>query len=265
MFGFLPAGSDSTLERALVEIRWAGTQLSAGPDGRIIRAGEHVMGRSLMILGRTSGSQTDAGKSISSAHCPNCGAPDSSDTSNACPYCNTVLNDGAHGWILLDMPRFTTPDAQALINQLERGAAPAAAPMNQTQYTGSDVGLVAWAVYVAAADRNVDNAERQLLAAFASQCGVSPEMLDRMIGAALSGQLEVPQPADRSQAEAWLLAMATLAQADGVITREEMALLQVLGKHVGLSDFDIKMLIKRARAEQYAAASAALRSARTQT
>jgi hypothetical protein len=263
MIGVIAPGNNSPFERALVEIRWSGTQFAADPNGRGIRAGNHILAHSLMVLGRKADSQTDTAKSISSAHCPNCGAPISSDTSNACEFCNTVLNDGAHGWILLEMPGFNVPRAQALISALQFGESPnPAPPANHAAYSGSDAGLLAWAVAVAAADRNVDDKERSILATFAAQCGVPIDQLDRMIAAAIAGQIQVPQPADRTQAEAWLLAMATTAQADGIITPDGFSLLRTLGDKVGLSDYDIKMLIKRSRTEQYAAASAALRSAK---
>ncbi len=102
MLGFLPGGSDSPFERVLVEIRWSGQ----GTRGAVI-------GRSLFVLGRSPGSQTDSGKSISSAHCPNCGAPDAGGTSNACEYCNTTLNDGKHGWILLELAAMSSPRQRA--------------------------------------------------------------------------------------------------------------------------------------------------------
>jgi Tim44-like domain len=264
MLGFIPSSNNTPFERALVEIHWSGTQFAVQPDGRVNRGGSHVLAHSLMVLGRKAGSQTDAGKSISSAHCPNCGAPVSSDTSNACEFCNTVLNDLSRGWVLLDMPRFGSPSAQALVGATQLGNVPATAPppTTRTTYSGSDAGLLAWAVAVAAADHNVDDNERCILATFATQCGVSSEQLNRMIAAAINGQIEVPQPTDRNQAEAWLLAMATTAQADGNITPDGFSLLKTLGDKVGLSDYDIKMLIKRSRMEQYTAASAALRTAK---
>ncbi len=262
MLGFIPAVNGTPIERALIDVRWSGTQFIVQPDcGR--RIGGNVVAHSLMVLGRTAGSQTDAGKSISSAHCPNCGAPVSSDTSNACEFCNTVLYDPSRGWILLDMPRFGSPAAQALIGALRVGEVSIAAPVvKRAAYSGSDAGLLAWAVCVTATDRNVDENERRILTGFAEQCGVSAEQLDQMITAAIGGQIEVPQPTDRTQAETWLLAMATAAQADGNITQEGLALMKSLGDKVGLSDYDIRMLVRRSRMEQYTAASAAMRAAK---
>jgi hypothetical protein len=159
---------------------------------------------------------------------------------------------------MVDMLGFSTPGAQALLDALN-GSQPR---INHAPYSGSDAGLVAWAVDVAAAGRNVDDNERRILSKFAAQCGVSPEQLDRMINAAIGGRLEVPQPADPTQARTWLKAMAATVQAGGTITPDGLALFRTLGSKVGMGDYDIKELIRQARAEQYAAASAALRSAK---
>jgi hypothetical protein len=58
---------------------------------------------SLFVLWRKPGVKTDGGKGISSAHCPSCGAPESDSASAACDFCGAVLNDGSHGWVLVDI------------------------------------------------------------------------------------------------------------------------------------------------------------------
>ena len=56
--------------------------------------------RSLFVFTRQANAKTEVAKGISSAHCPNCGAPESGGTSGACEFCGTALNDGSHGWVL---------------------------------------------------------------------------------------------------------------------------------------------------------------------
>jgi tellurite resistance protein len=119
--------------------------------------------------------------------------------------------------------------------------------------------LLAWAVKVAAADGNVDPSERQTLAGFAARRGVPPDQLEQMIGAALHNNLDVPAPRDRDEAQTWLAAMAAVACADGNCSDEEFSLLRALGRTISLSDEDVRLLVKRARTDRYAATSAALR------
>jgi len=250
MLGFLAAGGDSPLERVLAEVRWSGQ----GTSGTII-------GRTLFVLGREAGSQTDSQKSISSAHCPNCGAPESSGASNACDYCRMTLNDGKHGWILIELAGMSTPRARELLDGLDEDSQSAAATYAKmgALRSGSDAGLLAWAVKEALADGEIDPTERSVLEGIAAQSGVSAEQLNRMIDAAGRGELDVPEPASRAEAEAWMAAMANIAMADGKLTKEEFDMLRMLGNKFDIGEYDVKMLLKRMRGEQYAQAAAALR------
>jgi hypothetical protein len=53
--------------------------------------------------------------------------------------------------------------------------------------------------------------------------------------------------------------MATIALADGKLSGEEFELLRMLGNKFDIGEYDVKMLLKRIRAEQFAQATAVLR------
>ena len=101
--GFLPASGDQPFDRAVVDVTWTGTRFSVAGDGRPPRAGGESTVHTLLVLGRRAGVRTDVAKGISSAHCPQCGAPDDGGPGGACPFCGAVLNDGGHGWVLTDV------------------------------------------------------------------------------------------------------------------------------------------------------------------
>jgi len=109
----------SPMDRAVVEIRWNGKQYlsMAGAPPRV--AGNEVLFHSLFTLSRKAGAVTDIGKGISSAHCPTCGAPDPGGATNSCEYCGTVLNDGAHGWVLSDVSNRADADGQQILRELQ--------------------------------------------------------------------------------------------------------------------------------------------------
>ncbi|MDB5172915.1 MAG: hypothetical protein JWO87_551 [Phycisphaerales bacterium] len=113
--------SDDQGDRAVAEVRWTGTLMAAVP-GQPPRpsAGEQTI-FSLFVLWRQPGSKTDAGKGISSAHCPSCGAPASGGASSACDFCGCVLNDGAHGWVLADVTYRSDAAGQQLLAALGVG------------------------------------------------------------------------------------------------------------------------------------------------
>jgi len=109
----------SPMDRAVVEIRWNGKQYISMPGAPARVAGNEVLFHSLFTLSRKAGSMTDVGKGISSAHCPTCGAPDPGGATNACEYCGTVLNDGAHGWVLSDVSNRADADGQRILQELQ--------------------------------------------------------------------------------------------------------------------------------------------------
>jgi hypothetical protein len=94
---------------ALVEVCWSGILYRFQPDGTPVRTTHDDLYYSWFVLERDGAALTDPATTISSAHCPNCGAPLSNDASNACNYCNTPLTDGSHGWLLTQItPRNET-------------------------------------------------------------------------------------------------------------------------------------------------------------
>jgi hypothetical protein len=122
VLGFLPPGT-SRVDRALVEVRWSGTPMVAGPDGAPPRPnGPTAAHRMLFVFIRDAEAKTEVAKGISSAHCPNCGAPESGGTSGACEFCGTALNDGSHGWVLDATLGLADGKAQALLGALREAA-----------------------------------------------------------------------------------------------------------------------------------------------
>jgi hypothetical protein len=115
VIGFIAAGGPSLVERALIGIRWSGVRMIFGPGGQAQVAGDNLPHHTLFVLMRQAAAKTDVAKGVASAHCPNCGAPESGGTSGACEFCGTALNDGSTGWVLDNILSFTDAEAQRLI------------------------------------------------------------------------------------------------------------------------------------------------------
>ena len=258
MTGFVPATSEQDMDRTLVEIHWS---------GHILPANTPILRHSLFVLARKANVKTDASKSISSAHCPNCGAPDSGGVANVCPFCGTVLNDGSQYWILSDILLCTDPKAQELLNATVRPGSPQAGSTNLTaggsrmpQGPGSDWRMLAWAVKMTAGNGQIDPAKLSILQAFASNHGIFPQSLDHMLASATRGELQVPEPADAAEARDWITSLMQMAISQGQIDPNEFQLMLHLGERFGISSEDIKLLAERVRANQYRAAANALRT-----
>jgi uncharacterized tellurite resistance protein B-like protein len=112
------------------------------------------------------------------------------------------------------------------------------------------------------ADGHVDERERELLSSVAQRHHIPLDRLDQMLAAAQSGQLDVAQPADRTEGRAHLKSMASIALADGKISRSEYTLLKEAGTRLGLGAYDVNQLIRRAKTDLYAQAKQQLREER---
>ena len=255
--------SEAERDRALVAIRWSGKQFVVDAAGRVRNTGEDLWAETLFVLGRNSAVKTDLGKAISSAHCPNCGAPENGGTSNACEFCGTVLNDGRHDWVLENVMNQDAPEAREWKGKLRGSSSDLSAAADRIGAVVPDPRiLLAWMVKMATADKNVDPQEHEQLARFATRWNVPPEQVEAMIAAGLSGNLSIPTPQGTPEIHLWLSAMAAAAWADGKVTREEMELLRSVGMRAGLSEYDINQLLKSARSKVLAESNAALREKR---
>jgi uncharacterized tellurite resistance protein B-like protein len=237
------------------------------------------------VLARKAGAASNADVAISSAHCPNCGAPESNSARSACEFCGVVLNDGSRAWALRDALPMSSGPARQLLQRLGSPVPintsappfPTRPPDVVTAVARSGAGagngngaaqaipppppatVLAWMIKMTCSDGHVDEKERELLASVASRHHVPHGRLEQMLAAAQAGQLEVAQPADRDEARAHLKSMATVALADGKITRPEYTLLKEAGGRLGLSAHDVNQLLRRAKSELYKGAKRQLR------
>jgi hypothetical protein len=90
---------------------------SVSASGAPHRTSEDDLIHSWYLLKRSAAALTDPNAAISSAHCPNCGAPLSNDASDACEFCNTPLTDGTHGWLLSHVTARNDPAIRSWLNQ----------------------------------------------------------------------------------------------------------------------------------------------------
>ena len=269
-------------DQVLVEIRWSARRYQVDAQGQARRTPESNLARNLMVLERKAGVKTDTAAGISSAHCPQCGAPVVDDASDKCGYCGAVFNDGSRGWVLADMLAMSGEQAQELLMQLARsdnagpsipaqgaepvsasgqtaaGASPGAGPALPPEPSG----LLAWMVKAVVRNRGIDAAQEQMLRAVAKRRNISDEQLHRMIDAAGRGQLQTPEPHSPAEVQQWLGAMVAAALTNGDLTTSEQRLINGVGFQYGLSLSDVKALIRREKDMLYTHAVNALRQQR---
>jgi uncharacterized tellurite resistance protein B-like protein len=257
-------------DSALVEIRWSGTYLTAGPQGANQRAGRSLLVKNLFVMIRKRGVATDVGRSVSSSHCPACGAPETNIASHACEFCGEVLNDGSHDWVLDTILNMSDSEAQELLGRVRsQPTSSGPQPVTATLVDAADgaagprgTELLSWIVKMALADQQLDEKERQLLQQVARHRHVPQEQVETLIRAAEQGQLETPEPAGPEQAREWLVAMADMSLSDGRVTQSEYQLLCQAGAPLNMSAYDVKRLLRQRRTHLVQTARQRIREAR---
>lgn len=267
------------LDRVWVEITWSGKNTRKMPDGREIAGGICPPRRQFYVFVRRHGVETDIRLSLSSAHCPNCGAPEQNVSEHICPYCQTVRNDGSKGWVLESvMPANADARRKMMGKRVEQAAhAPALSAVKNTvpdisltsadydigpeEAGGAEIGL-ACMIHVMMADDVIDAREEKCLHEFAARCKVGKDTVDAMINEARivgkADDFSLPVPENPGQGKRLLRRMAAMALADGRLSGEEQAALNAFAARVGLSPADVNLIVSRERSRIYAEAKKAI-------
>ena len=220
---------------------------------------------SLFVLARKAGAASAPEHSISSAHCPNCGGAVMADTSNACEFCHTVLNDGTRHWGLRDIFASSSDEARALIAEAVAGSQRETAEFRGigSPARSGGTGAFAWMVQSVVSDGSLaDDSIRDMLRAAGEKSGLDAGRVDELIRSAAAGQMDIPKPADTTEARAWLLEMAVAAMLSGGISKQEANLIRTVGTRNGLAEADVNYVMKCARREAFQQAKVQLRTAK---
>ncbi len=242
-------------DRALVDVRWTGTLFSVDAQGRRTRQRQSSVISTLLVVDRDAAARSDPGTTVASAHCTNCGAPETGGTGDACEYCGEVMNDGRRTWVLADVVPRNTDAGRALLDSLRSPtrAAPLgerAVPTAATEQPGARA-LIAWLALGSMADGALDERESERLRGMAARSGVAARDVDKIVAAAREGTLDAPAPIDVEEARLWLREVAVIALADGRLEPGESALLESLGRSAGLLPADVRLALGDARARLY--------------
>jgi uncharacterized tellurite resistance protein B-like protein len=256
-------GETNGWDRALVRVKWSGVMYVVGRGG-VARGTPNGVTSTLLLLARRSAARTNVDGSISSAHCPNCGAPQEKVTEVRCGSCGMVLNDGSH-WLLARAEGAGGRGEQELRSMLtqrplDRGPIPlepAAAGAEDVAPVAEDPAPVspkpggmealAWSLLVASSDGSIGVAEQSAAYAAGRKWGIRKDRVGQLLEAARHGTLEVVKPRDLDEARAWLDTMADMALADGRVSLSEERLMLAVAEEAGMSEIDVRMTVKRAQ------------------
>jgi uncharacterized membrane protein YebE (DUF533 family) len=237
-------------DRVLVRVKWE-AQPSVAIGSKQEEADSPRRRReSNFLLLRASTARTDLSRTLTSAHCPSCGAPQTDVSADACEYCETVLNTGQHDWVLEEIQRRniyekrremqrTARQADAEVESAKQKAGlPAAAavlapgviaaPSTPVEML-SPADAVEAIIALAFSDGVIDRREEKMLDAFAAARFVSREKLE-----ILRENVRSSPPPARTEAEndALFRRVCALALADGRIKGAERKAIFQAGRYL---------------------------------
>jgi predicted lipid-binding transport protein (Tim44 family)/uncharacterized tellurite resistance protein B-like protein len=274
------------------KVIWSGIPAKKTREGRIINLFEKQNIKEVFVLKRKHGVRTDTKTTLSSAHCPNCGAAVTDSLSNECDYCGSVLNDGTRDWVLEGVfpqndPRISKAiiliragDSQFNSNAGNNSGVAAGAGAGATiglkkTYTVDDYSnsmnkipgltMVKWTVAMMLADGQIDPKEQEIIYEYGLRRGVGKNQIDDIVKDIKSRQNPVEYVADSTDLPMDMDLMRMLikvAFADGKVAKQEVEMLRYVGKRMNLSDDDVRRLLMEERMRLYRMSKAVIKESK---
>ncbi|RCK80978.1 MAG: putative membrane protein [Candidatus Ozemobacter sibiricus] len=231
-------------DRVFVEIAWSGRPTERRRDGRTVAAGPGTRRlRNVFVLVRRHGVTTPTRTSLDSAHCPNCGAPEQTGQEFACPYCDTVLNDGSQDWVLERLLGVNDTEVLNAIRQAGQPNRPASRPAPRS---GPDTAAPTAQPGLSPEPTPAPPAAMPPDATRPSPTG--PSETTTGSDSSLDSSDRPPTPLPSLDILEWLVATML---ADGVIDEKEMALLHDMGRRLGVSEARVLETVAAHQAEPH--------------
>ena len=241
--------SDSEADFALVLVRWSGNLHQALKNGSLEDLDRWTRINTLMVLRRQTGVASNLDRTVTSAHCPSCGAPESDVASHACEFCNEVINDGRFDWVLDQWLPIHSAQALKWLERLNLADA-ATDTTTPTVHDASVANALDWAVQTVVADGVISDEENRAILQLAARQGLTSHQAQSLVNQAVKQELDPPVPTSGKQGRQWLTMVADVAVADGTVDDAEMNVLLDLGHHVGMARYDVKLLLAKSQARQ---------------
>ena len=273
------------------KVIWSGIPAKRSSGGKVINVVNTKQNiKEVFVLKRKHGVKTDTKTSLSSAHCPNCGAAVSDSLSNECEYCGSVLNDGTREWVLEGVfPQNDSRIANAIVlvrasdsqnrkndnYSTEKTVGVASAGGLKKTYTVDDYAssmnsipgttMVKWTVAMMLADGKIDQKEQDIIYEYGLRRGIGKNQIDSIVEEIKSQSSPVDYVAESTDLPMELDLMRMLIQvafADGKVAKEEIEMLRYVGKRMNLDDNQIRRLLTEERMKLYRMSKAVIKESK---
>lgn len=269
----LGVGNFGAEDKAFAEVVWSGIPTlppkSAGTSSAKTTVKNYYSGNrtpinytQIFILTRKAASRTSPDGSLNSAHCPNCGAPESKSSANECDYCGTVMNSGEKDWVLEDVVFSNDSNVRKLIMSLKT-AVTIDKPKAYSTFKSSVSGLemTRWAIGMMLADGKVEQSEINYIGELSQKYSITKKQISDIIQE-ISSQ---PNPVDyvmKSSAvkdnRELFRCLIKMAMADGKISKEEMQMLKEIAKTSNMSESEFNRILQEEKKSLYKASFSAI-------
>lgn len=267
------ASAPDSFDRVLAHVRWSWKPVDINAKGNLIPVAEHPLNcTQVFVLIRKSGTQTNIGLALSGSCCKNCGAPETDTAGTVCQYCGTPLNEGATDWILEQIADPHAPDVVKLLKS--QPATPRATPATSSERLRPEPGppvadnvsadnasgdifelrgtadALRWMAAVIFADRNVEQAELEMLKRYARTYGVPQAKFNEIVLAAQAGKAVPRPPANPREVAAVYRELVRLALADGTMSDTEEKLLSAFCRQGSLPADEAARILAAVKSER---------------
>lgn len=276
-------------DKIFVEVGWGGKfGLMKNLDKNTQRSlsEEYKNFKSVYVLVRKNGVQTDIKNGLDTTKCPNCGATETSIFDFVCPYCQTYTNDISKDWMLdkivplsskemSDAIRFARrldghfveePETKS-INLQTLNEEYKTERLKNIKINLSPVDIVEWLAKIMLADGVIDNKEWEFLLYEGKKLGVSEARINAIIASLRMSQNygyddSVPTFDSFIESQNFLRLLIRMALADGQLSDDERRVIINCGKKFGYAPIDINVLINNERKIMFAEAKNIIRNYR---
>jgi len=235
----IQSAADGQNDEARIVVRWSGKLCEGDPTGRHRTVKPQAIYSHVYVLSRRKGVKSSPERTFSSSSCSNCGAPIEVTKAENCSFCGTALTDGKHGWVLIDIERFSHQEA---FRKMDEGFdLHFTDPHNETYLDPSM--MLAVLARVAVSDGHVDKKELAALRKLAGHSRLTDANLEQILQTAHQSDTDLPVPETPKEARECLRQIIHVCLTDGRFTKSEQKLVADFAAELDYTAADIKMMI----------------------
>jgi len=253
----IPGAEQDDLDRVRVMVEWsAHRELEKVPGLFKPQWDKSRFIKQDYIMVRKCGVQSVQDAALTSLHCPGCGAPQEAESNGQCRYCGVKQNDGSTAWVLESVvaSRGVAREPLAAIPIKDSSVIPQVSTKEQEM-------LIQCIAAIMLADGVIDPKEERHLHKMAAKHNIEgPRLYELIHQVQAKDEVRLPSVDSWEERNDFFRSLVQMCLADGNVSSSERQTLHSLVTHMGYTDVDIDVMIKKERTSLYAASKATIKA-----